>query len=84
MFSLALTPALLERTLTVNVHSVAFGIKHAARVLPRGGRIINTASFVGMIGVPGGAAYIRSPSASTGPLRPGTLRPTNRGGRRST
>ncbi len=52
-----LTEELLERTLAVNVHSVAFGLKHAARVLADGGRVINTASFVGLIGVPGGAAY---------------------------
>ena len=59
----ALTAELLERTLAVNVHSVAFGLKHAARVLADGGRVINTASFVGMIGVPGGAAYATSKAA---------------------
>ncbi|HVU33679.1 MAG TPA: SDR family oxidoreductase [Opitutaceae bacterium] len=55
-----LTPELLGRTFAVNVHGVAFGVKHAARVLAEGGRIINTASFVGMIGVPGGTAYAAS------------------------
>ena len=55
-----LTPALLERTFAVNVHGVALAIKHAARVLPDGGRIINMASFVGVIGVPHGAAYAAS------------------------
>lgn len=55
-----LTPALLERTFAVNVHGVAYGIKHAGRVLKPGGRIINLASFVGIIGVPGGAAYAAS------------------------
>jgi len=57
------TGELLERTLAVNVHSVAFGLKHAARVLADGGRVINTASFVGMLGVPGGAVYATSKAA---------------------
>lgn len=58
-----LTAQLLARTLAVNTQSVAFGLKHAARVLPDGGRVINIASFVGMIGVPGGAAYATSKAA---------------------
>jgi NAD(P)-dependent dehydrogenase (short-subunit alcohol dehydrogenase family) len=58
-----LTPELLERTLAVNVGSVAFGLKHAARSLADGGRVINTASFVGMIGLPGGGAYATSKAA---------------------
>lgn len=58
-----LTGELLERTLAVNVHSVAFGLKHAARTLVPGGRVINTASFVGMIGLPGGAVYATSKAA---------------------
>jgi 3alpha(or 20beta)-hydroxysteroid dehydrogenase len=59
----SLTPQLLERTFAVNVHGVVFGIKHAARHLPNGGRIINTGSFVGMIGVPQGTAYAASKAA---------------------
>jgi NAD(P)-dependent dehydrogenase (short-subunit alcohol dehydrogenase family) len=58
-----LTGELIERTLAVNVNGVAFGVKHAARVLAEGGRVINTASFVGMIGVPGGTAYAASKAA---------------------
>ncbi|MEI9894916.1 MAG: SDR family oxidoreductase [Chthoniobacter sp.] len=57
------TGDLLARTFGVNVHGVAFGIKHAARVLADGGRVINTASFVGMIATPGGAAYSTSKAA---------------------
>jgi NAD(P)-dependent dehydrogenase (short-subunit alcohol dehydrogenase family) len=57
------TGALLDRTFGVNVNGVAFGIKHAARVLAAGGRVINMASFVGMIGTPGGAAYSTSKAA---------------------
>ena len=59
----SVTGDLLSRTFGVNVNGVAFGIKHAARVLTAGGRVINTASFVGMIGTPGGAAYSTSKAA---------------------
>ncbi|MDX2167896.1 MAG: SDR family oxidoreductase [Deltaproteobacteria bacterium] len=58
-----LTEALLARTLAVNVQGVAFGIKHAARVLEDGGRVINTGSFVGHIATPGAAAYATSKAA---------------------
>jgi NAD(P)-dependent dehydrogenase (short-subunit alcohol dehydrogenase family) len=58
-----LTGPLLERTLAVNVHGVAFGLKHAARALADGGRVVNTASFVGMMGLPGAAVYATSKAA---------------------
>ena len=58
-----LTPQLMQRTLEVNVHSVAFGIKHGAKLIKPGGRIINTGSFVGMIGSPSGTAYSISKAA---------------------
>ncbi|MCW0221168.1 MAG: SDR family oxidoreductase [Prosthecobacter sp.] len=58
-----LTPQLMQRTLEVNVHSVAFGIKHGAKLIKPGGRIINTGSFVGMIGSPSGTAYSMSKAA---------------------
>ncbi|HTR41847.1 MAG TPA: SDR family oxidoreductase, partial [Pseudomonadales bacterium] len=58
-----LTGDLLRRTLDVNVNGVAFGIKHAARTLAPGGRIINIASFVGMLATPGAAAYATSKAA---------------------
>lgn len=54
----------LKRTFDVNVNGVFYGIKHAPRFMPeRGGRIINTASFVGMIGIPEGTAYAVSKAA---------------------
>jgi NAD(P)-dependent dehydrogenase (short-subunit alcohol dehydrogenase family) len=59
----ALTEELLRRTLDVNVNGVAFGIKHAARSLTEGGRVINIASFVGVLATPGGAAYSTSKAA---------------------
>ena len=58
-----LTGPLLERTFAVNVNSVAFGLKQAGRLMAAGGRVINMASFVGMIGTPGGTAYAASKAA---------------------
>jgi len=57
------TGDLLARTFAVNVSGVAFGIKHAGRVLRRGGRVINMASFTGTVGTPGGTAYSASKAA---------------------
>ena len=58
-----LTGDLLRRTLDVNVHGVAFGLKHALRSLAEGGRVINLASFVGLLATPGGTAYATSKAA---------------------
>jgi 3-oxoacyl-[acyl-carrier protein] reductase len=58
-----LTGPLLERTFAVNVNGVAFGLKYAAQQLSDGGRVINLASFVGIIGVPRGTAYAASKAA---------------------
>jgi len=59
-----LTEAALRRTFEVNVHGVTFGVKHAPAFMPStGGRIINTASFVGVIGIPLGSAYAVSKAA---------------------
>jgi len=58
-----LTPELWDHTMSVNARSVALGIKHGGRVLRPGGRIVNMASFVGIIGVPRGTAYAVSKSA---------------------
>ncbi|MBN8707756.1 MAG: hypothetical protein BGO12_03065 [Verrucomicrobia bacterium 61-8] len=55
-----ITDQLLRRTFAVNVNGVVFGTKHAARLMSTGGRIINTGSFVGLLGVPGGTAYAAS------------------------
>ena len=57
------TGPLLERTFAVNVNGVAFGLKYAGRHLADGGRVINLASFVGLIGVPRGTAYAASKAA---------------------
>lgn len=59
----SLTPELIRRTLDVNVSAVALGHKHAGRHLQRGGRILNTGSFVGLLGVPSGTIYAASKAA---------------------
>ncbi len=58
-----LTGDLLSRTLDVNVNGVAFGIKYAMQSLASGGRVVNIASFVGMLATPGAAAYAASKAA---------------------
>ena len=58
-----LTDVLLQRTFAVNVNGVAFGIKYGAQQLADGGRIINLASFVGLLATPGGTAYSASKAA---------------------
>jgi NAD(P)-dependent dehydrogenase (short-subunit alcohol dehydrogenase family) len=58
-----ITGPVLERTFAVNVHGVIFGLKHAARALADRGRVINMASFTGMIGTPGATAYAASKAA---------------------
>jgi len=58
-----LTGPLLERTFGVNVNGVAFGLKYAGRHLADGGRVIQIASFVGLIGVPRATAYAASKAA---------------------
>jgi NAD(P)-dependent dehydrogenase (short-subunit alcohol dehydrogenase family) len=58
-----LTPELWDHTMDVNARGVALGIKHGGRVLREGGRIVNMASFVGVIGVPLGTAYAVSKAA---------------------
>jgi len=59
----SLTTQLIQRTLEINVTAVALGIQYAARHLRSGGRILNTGSFVGLLGVPGGTIYAASKAA---------------------
>src|SRR5258706_9085520 len=58
-----LTVDLLRRPFDVNVNGVAFGIKHASRALANSGRVINIASFTGLLATPGAAAYATSKAA---------------------
>lgn len=54
---------LLQRTLEVNVAAVALAHKLALRHMRPGGRILNTGSFVGLVGTPGCAIYAASKAA---------------------
>jgi NAD(P)-dependent dehydrogenase (short-subunit alcohol dehydrogenase family) len=58
-----LSPSLIDKTLGINVRAVAMGHVHAARHLGSGGRILNTGSFVGLLGAPGGTVYAASKAA---------------------
>jgi NAD(P)-dependent dehydrogenase (short-subunit alcohol dehydrogenase family) len=58
-----LTQSLMERTFAVNLLGVAYGIRLAGQFLGSGGRVINTGSFVGIIGVPSAAVYGTSKAA---------------------
>ncbi len=71
--------ALLEKTFAVNVNGVAYGIKHAGRLMSKGGRIVNTGSFVGLLGVPGGAVYATSKAAVVHLTRLGAIELAPRG-----
>ena len=73
------TEALLSRTLAVNVHGVAYGIKHAGRLLDPGGRVINTGSFMGLVGTPGAAIYATSKAAVAHLTRLGAIELAPRG-----
>jgi 3-oxoacyl-[acyl-carrier protein] reductase len=74
-----LTGELLRRTFDVNVAGVALGIKHAARTLADGGRVINLASFVGTLATPGGAVYSTSKAAVIHLTRLGAIELAPRG-----
>ena len=58
-----LTGELMARTYAVNVQGTALAIKHAGKWLVDGGRVINIASFTGLIGVPRAAVYASSKAA---------------------
>ena len=58
-----MTSSLILKTLDVNVAGVALGMKFAGRYLGAGGRILNTGSFVGLVGVPWSAIYGASKAA---------------------
>jgi len=55
-----------QKCFDVNVLGVSFGIKYAAELMRDGGRIINTASAAGLIGVSGLADYAASKHAVIG------------------
>lgn len=68
-----LTPALIHRTLAVNVAAVALGLRYAAQRMEGGSRVLNTGSFVGLLGVPLGSIYAASKAAVIHLTRLGAL-----------
>ncbi len=62
-----------ERCYNVNVLGVAYGIKHAAKLMRDGGRIVNTASAAGLIGAAGIADYAASKHAVVGVTKSAAL-----------
>ncbi|MEM7386947.1 MAG: SDR family oxidoreductase, partial [Verrucomicrobiota bacterium] len=54
------TPELLDQVFKVNSHAVFYGIQLAFEFLVEGGRVINTSSFVGKLGVPNCSSYAAS------------------------
>jgi len=74
-----ITPSVLQRTFEVNVHGVTYGIKHASRLMGSGGRVVNMASFVGLLGVPSGTAYAASKAAVTHLTKCGAIELAGRG-----
>ena len=67
-------PALLEldgyrRAIAVNVDGVVLGVRHLARVMPAGGRIVCTASLAGLTAVPDDPVYALTKHAVVGFVR---------------
>lgn len=67
-----------QKCFDVNVLGVAFGIKYAAELMREGGRIINTASAAGLIGVSGLADYAASKHAVIGITKSAALELSDR------
>jgi NAD(P)-dependent dehydrogenase (short-subunit alcohol dehydrogenase family) len=59
-----------ERVLRANLEGVVFGTRElAARLMPRGGSIVATASLAGLTGMPGDPAYTATKHAVVGWVR---------------
>ena len=58
-----------RRTMTVNVDGVVLGVRHLARVMPAGGRIVATASLAGLTAMPDDPVYAASKHAVVGFVR---------------
>jgi NAD(P)-dependent dehydrogenase (short-subunit alcohol dehydrogenase family) len=58
-----------RRALAVNVDGVVLGVRRLARVMPRGGRILATASLAGLTAVPDDPVYAATKHAVVGFVR---------------
>jgi NAD(P)-dependent dehydrogenase (short-subunit alcohol dehydrogenase family) len=58
-----------RRAMAVNVDGVVFGVRHLANVMPRGGRIVATASVAGLTAMPDDPVYCATKHAVVGFVR---------------
>jgi NAD(P)-dependent dehydrogenase (short-subunit alcohol dehydrogenase family) len=58
-----------RRAVAVNVDGVVLGVRHLARVMPVGGRIVCTASLAGLTGMPDDPVYAATKHAVVGFVR---------------
>jgi NAD(P)-dependent dehydrogenase (short-subunit alcohol dehydrogenase family) len=58
-----------RRTMRVNVDGVVLGVRHLARVMPKGGRIVATASLAGLTAMPDDPIYAATKHAVVGFVR---------------
>jgi NAD(P)-dependent dehydrogenase (short-subunit alcohol dehydrogenase family) len=58
-----------RRAMAVNVDGVVLGVRRLAQVMPRGGRIVATASLAGLTAVPGDPVYAATKHAVVGFVR---------------
>jgi NAD(P)-dependent dehydrogenase (short-subunit alcohol dehydrogenase family) len=62
-----------DRVCAVNLRGVFLGLRHVAPHMPAGGSIVNTASTGGLVGFPGGGAYVATKHAVVGLTRVAAL-----------
>ena len=65
----ALSDEAYRRAVGVNVDGVVFGVRRLARVMPRGGRIVATASLAGLTALPDDPVYTLTKHAVVGFVR---------------
>lgn len=65
--------SVFDKVIAVNVRGVFLGLRYVAPRMSYGGAIVNTSSVAGLVGFPGGAAYVASKHAVIGLTRVAAL-----------
>jgi NAD(P)-dependent dehydrogenase (short-subunit alcohol dehydrogenase family) len=65
--------SMFDKVIAVNVRGMFLGLRYVAPRMKRGGAIVNTSSVAGVVGFPGGAAYVASKHAVIGLTRVAAL-----------